>query len=608
MVMVRGGTTEGCLFASRALTCPVMRRPQSVFGLVAVMSSLLVVTLFAAPASAAFAPVESEAAPVFSAKSASCTKWRSSLTPPRTIRVLRTKSTDAPKKVVNTVQEVDFHEYVATVMAAEWPERYPLETLKAGAVATKQFAWYYILNPRGQTKWVDGEKVCYDVVDTTVDQAYYPEKHDFDNAQASWPKTLAALDVTWDVSVRKFRRITQSSRFFLTGYRAGSSGAACGEDATGFKLFHNSTRKCGYDGLKYREILRLYLKPNLEIVEPGRNDVIGSKHGDASAMEKDAGQFHSHVWTPGKTPPEPGSSTDVSVSNNDLVGYRSADMDGDGREDLVWLRQTGAHTGKIKVALSNGVDYQPAEDWWVGDTVVPLGPARLLLGDFHADHRVDVAILSRGDSPSKSKLVVLKRKKYASDVKFFGPTVWWSGSQDPSKIASAWAADMSGDGRADLMIRQNIESGGVKVRTAVTISPLPSVGLRMGGIRTRFESRTLNATKVKMTVGDANRDGREDLILLIGGGGRAKVERLQGALMGGFKRVQVWTAPKADPGPVEKTRLGASDVDYDGRTDLVLFTDRGGGTRIRVLKSRYDKMVQGPDWKVGIPWSDIRPY
>ena len=29
------------------------------------------------------------------------------------------------------------------VMAAEWPERYPIETLKAGAIATKQFAWYF---------------------------------------------------------------------------------------------------------------------------------------------------------------------------------------------------------------------------------------------------------------------------------------------------------------------------------------------------------------------------------------------------------------------------------------------------------------------------------
>jgi hypothetical protein len=110
-----------------------------------------------------------------------------------------------------------------------------------------------------------------------------------------------------------------------------------------------------------------------------------------------------------------------------------------------------------------------------------------------------------------------------------------------------------------------------------------------------------------MTTADANRDGREDVLMLIGGG-RATVERLQGQLKGGFKRVRVWTAPTSDPIPVRRTRLGAADVDYDGITDLVLYSKDGGKTRIRVLKTRYDRMAQGPDWKVSMPWEDIRPY
>ena len=124
----------------------------------------------------------------------------------------------------------------------------------------------------------------------------------------------------------------------------------------------------------------------------------------------------------------------------------------------------------------------------------------------------------------------------------------------------------------------------------------------------RVDARSI-AAKVKMIAADANRDGREDVLMLIGGGGRAKVERLQGQTAGGFKRVKVWTAPKSDPIPVEKTRLGAADIDYDGRTDLVLYSRaRQRSTRIRVLKTRYDKMLQGPDWKVGLDWSDVRPY
>jgi hypothetical protein len=60
---------------------------------------------------------------------------------------------------------------------------------------------------------------------------------------------------------------------------------------------------------------------------------------------------------------------------------------------------------------------------------------------------------------------------------------------------------------------------------------------------------------------------------------------------------------------VTGTRLGAADVDHDGRSDLVLYSKRGNGkTRIRVLNTRYDRMVQGPSWNVGHLWKDVRPY
>ena len=290
--MVRLGNTGGCAKRMSALPSMAMRRPQPARGLFAVLSSLLVVIAYAVPASAAIQPAEPGASLSFDATSKTCTKWSSTITPPKTIKVLRTSSTSPPAKVKGTVQKVDFYEYVATVMAAEWPESYPLETLKAGAIATKQFAWYYIKFPRGDVKWKDGQKYCYDVVDSTIDQWYRPEK--FGPGTSNWPKVGSkirqAMDETWDQSLRKFQTSSQSSRFFLTGYRAGSSSATCGSDKTGFKLFHNSTRKCGYDGLKYREILRLYLNPRLEIVTPGATDVIGTKHGDAALMRHSSGQ------------------------------------------------------------------------------------------------------------------------------------------------------------------------------------------------------------------------------------------------------------------------------------------------------------------------------
>ena len=157
------------------------------------------------------------------------------------------------------------------------------------------------------------------------------------------------------------------------------------------------------------------------------------------------------------------------------------------------------------------------------------------------------------------------------------------------------------------MVRQNGTDIGVRLKTAVTKSPLPKSMPRMGTYKLRWEDDALIPSKAKMAVGDANRDGRDDVMLLAGGSGRAVVERLQGAKLGGLKPVRLWTAPSSDPIPVEKTRLGSADIDYDGREDWVLLTKRGSGTRIRILKSRYDKVVQGPDWKVYIPWTEVRP-
>lgn len=610
MVVVRADTTEACANRSCALTSTAMRRPQPARGLFAVMSGLLVAILYALPASAAIVPAQPEAGLSFAAPSKTCTKWPSTMSPPRSVRVLRTASTSPTAKVLDTVQTVDFYEYVATVMAAEWPEKYPIETIKAGAIATKQFAWYYIKYPRGGTKWNNGTKQCYDVKDSTIDQWYRPEK--YGPGTPLWPtegsKIRQAMDTTWDQSLRKFRSRTGASRFFLTGYRAGSSTATCGSDRTGFKLLHNSSRKCGYDGLKYREILRKYLNPGLEIVTPGANDVIGTKHGDASAMEHSSGQRSARVWTLGQPAPEPGTWAGLTLSTEDLVSYAAGDLNGDGKQDLAWLQKTGPSSGRINVALSNGTNYGEPQEWWSGTTVVPLNGAKLLVGDFHADGRTDAALFGRGSTDSVSQMVVLKRTKAGNPTLFSDPVLWWSASQEFNKVAGVWLGDLSGDGRSDLIVRQNLDGGGVRLKTAVTQSPLPGAFPRMGPYKARWADTSLVPAKVKMTVGDANRDGRDDVMLLATSGGRAVVERLQGLKLGGFKRVKLWTAPAKDPIRVEKTRLGAADIDFDGREDFVLFIGRGARTRIRVLRSRYDSVVPGPDRVVSFAWKDVHPY
>ncbi len=184
------------------------------------------------------------------AAGASCTGWTSKASPPQTIRVLRTRS--------GRVEKVDFRRYVAEVMASgEWPSRLNMATLEAGALATKQYAWYYALKGHHRAHYVSGGK-CYDVRDDTMDQLFHPERANPTSRQ--WQ----AIDKTWDLTLRK------SGRFFLTGYRAGST-STCGADANGWKLYARSVNSCAKKGWSSRRILNRYLSPNLSVVRSDRS-------------------------------------------------------------------------------------------------------------------------------------------------------------------------------------------------------------------------------------------------------------------------------------------------------------------------------------------------
>jgi hypothetical protein len=184
------------------------------------------------------------AAPV-SVEASSCTGWTSKVSPPQTIRVLRTR--------LGRIDKVGFRKYVAVVMASgEWPSRLHTATLEAGAVATKQYAWYYALKGNHRSGYHRNGK-CYDVRDDTMDQLYRPGR-----ANPSI-KQQRAIDKTWGLTLRK------NGRFFLTGYRAGST-SRCGADANGWKLYAKSVEACAAKGWSRARIQQRYLSPNLSFV------------------------------------------------------------------------------------------------------------------------------------------------------------------------------------------------------------------------------------------------------------------------------------------------------------------------------------------------------
>ena len=172
----------------------------------------------------------------------SCTGWGSTTVPPNSIRVLRTAT--------GAVETVDFRRYVLTVMGREWGPYLPIEMLKAGAQAVKQYAWYFTLEGRHRGGFSDGR--CYDVKDSTADQLYRPE------GTTIYDKQRNAVDAMWGLSLH------ESGRFILTQYRTGQA-VPCASDADGVRLFARSATRCANAGWSAQRILQAYYGPNLNL-------------------------------------------------------------------------------------------------------------------------------------------------------------------------------------------------------------------------------------------------------------------------------------------------------------------------------------------------------
>lgn len=169
------------------------------------------------------------------AAAASCSSWTSESQPPPSIRVFRAAS--------GAVETVDFRAYVKNVLSREWIGSWTAESLRSGALAVKNYAWYQVLHWRGYV--ADGSGQCFDVFDTTRDQVYDPSR-------TTWASAASAVDATWSTLALK------AGHIFPTYYNAGTAYEACGANANGWKMYQWGTQACGLAGRTAAQIMALY--------------------------------------------------------------------------------------------------------------------------------------------------------------------------------------------------------------------------------------------------------------------------------------------------------------------------------------------------------------
>jgi len=160
------------------------------------------------------------------------------LTLPATIRLrLPADNWRCSLTVPYTIEVVDFNFYIKHVLPTEWHPDTPgrewsEESYRAGAMAIKTYAWYWI-NRGG--KWDDA-----DLYGSVCDQAYNPEY--------ARQATDRAVDFTWDW------RLTRSGRLFQA-YHKHSDLYDC---SPGFCLSQVGSQELALDGYAWNEILLFY--------------------------------------------------------------------------------------------------------------------------------------------------------------------------------------------------------------------------------------------------------------------------------------------------------------------------------------------------------------
>ena len=191
-----------------------------------------------------------------------CSKpyWNSRKVPPPSIRVgITGRPNDVTATRVKRIKTVPFKKYVKTVMRVEFPgwiaRRRPggAAYVAAGAVAAKQYAWYWATQkPRYRFNGT-----CFDVYDNVRDQVYDPARTQTIKAEA---ETNEAVEKTWVRIIRR-KSVGGGSEFVLPFYLHDQSkaGGVCGGTPPGYKrgyrMFRSNALTCAKQGKSANLIL-----------------------------------------------------------------------------------------------------------------------------------------------------------------------------------------------------------------------------------------------------------------------------------------------------------------------------------------------------------------
>jgi gliding motility-associated-like protein len=241
-------------------------------------------------------------------------------------------------------------------------------------------------------------------------------------------------------------------------------------------------------------------------------------------------------------------------------GMAISDLDGDGKPELVVLDVSGKVSIFRNTSSSGVISFAPKVDLNI------LNGVSVTVGDLDNDGKPDVVVSDRKDGT----VFVFRNTSTSGNISFvnaIAAATFTTGG--PENVA---IGDLDGDGKADMTVAN-------KVSGLVSIFPnISTIGNIIFGTAIVL---TPGTKPVKAALGDFNVDGKPDLA--VANSTSSTVSVFQNTSSPGT----ISFAAKVDlPADTKVTSVAITDLDGDGKVDIVSVAVNGGGT-VSVFRNTY---------------------
>jgi hypothetical protein len=272
----------------------------------------------------------------------------------------------------------------------------------------------------------------------------------------------------------------------------------------------------------------------------------------------------------------------VNVGNN----MASADVNADGKTDNVVAYQYPDGTMRLHVFL-NGSSYQGPTGWFQsGQFNMANVAGRMVGGDFNGDGKGDVAMVYDNGGGLSIYRFLSTGSAFTYDV-----TVVATSGYDLNNVGENIAvADVNNDNKDDIILAYQYGDGTMRLHVFLN-------GNSYQGSAGWFQSGTFTMANVagRMAGGDFNGDGKGDVAMVYDNGGGLNIYRFFSTGSAFTSDTTVVATSGYDLANVG-SRVGAGDVDGDGKDDLVTAYQYADGT------FRYHVFLNGNSYQGPTGW------